>query len=46
MTRANSEDERDESVTKGRSKSCEIKGMVAIVSAKADWTLPLLRYKR
>jgi hypothetical protein len=32
-------------VAKGRSESHEIRVMVAIVSTKADWTLPVLWYK-
>ncbi len=35
----------DISVAKGRSKSREIRVMVAIVSTKDDWTLSVLRYK-
>ena len=32
-------------MAKGRSKSHEIRAMVAIVSTKDDWTLPVLWYK-
>jgi hypothetical protein len=33
-----------ESVAKERSKSHEIRGMVARINAKADWRLPVLWY--